>query len=66
MTEFPSAAWSVCCWNYRRTKNTVVRLLAFWLQRQAGGCYSGIICKVDNIEKIGESAMQLSLEAKSC
>jgi hypothetical protein len=66
MTEFPSAAWSVCCWNYRRTKNTVVCLLAFWLQRQAGGRYSGIIGKGDNIEKIGESAMQLSLEAKSC
>jgi hypothetical protein len=40
--------------------------IGFWLQRQSGGCYSGIICKVDNIEKIGESAMQLSLDAKSC
>jgi hypothetical protein len=66
MTEFPSAAWSVCCWNYRRTKNTVECLLAFWMQRQTGGRYSGIIYKVDNEEKIDESAMQLSCDAKSC
>jgi len=40
--------------------------LAFWLHRQAGGRYSGIMLKVDNIEKIDESTAQLSFDAKSC